>query len=295
GQWAGPVGAVAARIAGLRNVVYVAHCPAFYHSTSLWRVLRNYFAEIVPCRLAKRVVALSYGSWYGYLYRGWVPEGHLVEIKNGVDLRIVPTSEEAKAFREQNLKPVSDVHAVFVGRIDDQKRVDWLLEAWAEAIRIRPTAAPGWHLWIVGGGSSSGNEEEKVKKLALEMNLGENVHFVGQRRDSMLWIAAGDFVVMSSLYEGHALVPLEAMACSKAVVAFNTHGIEDSVIHEETGLLAMLGDTNELGNMIAKIAMDESLRRKMGQRGRKRCEELFRVEYSLKKYEFLYEELMQKG
>ncbi len=35
GQWAGPLGVPAAELAGVRCSVYIARCPAFYHSTNL--------------------------------------------------------------------------------------------------------------------------------------------------------------------------------------------------------------------------------------------------------------------
>ncbi len=291
GQWAGAVGAWAARLAGCDRVVYIAHCPAFYHSTSMLRAIRNYFAEKWPCQIARKVVALSEGNHYGYLYRGWVPEERLVLIHNGVEPDDIPGQEAIEKFRREKLVPNDGVHGVFVGRIDDQKRVDWLVRAWGAALSARGAGAPPWHLWIVGGGSGSGNREKEVTRLVGELGLGESVHFVGPSREANLWLGAADFVILSSLYEGHALVPLEAMSLSKPVVAFATDGVSDSVESEKTGLLAELGNVEDLGCQIARLANDGGLRDSMGAAGRRRLIDCFALERSLSRYGELYDEV----
>lgn len=272
GQWAGPIGAVAGRLARVRRSVYVAHCPAFYHSTTLMRAVRNYLAEIVPCRLADRVVVLSEGNHYGYLYRGWAPEENLVRIPNAVEEAVPGYGDDLRA-RER--WPETRVHAVFAGRLDDQKRVDWLLEAWSVATRRAGAAA---RLWIVGDGRERAALERQCERLQLP------AIFVGSRPDAREWIAASDFVVMSSLYEGHALVPLEAMAHGKPVAAFATDGVTDSVISEETGLLAPLGDVDALGEAMARLIDDGALREKLGGAGRVRAREVFPIESTLAAY-----------
>lgn len=279
GQWAGPVGGLAARAAGVRRAVYVAHCPAFYHSTTLVRVVRNYVAEKIPCRLADRVVVLSVGNHYGYLYRGWAPERNLVRIPNGIEELPSDTGDPLRAEEKWSS---DEVHAVFAGRLDDQKRVDWLLEAWAVAVRRAQAKA---RLWIVGDGRERGALE------ALSSRLDIPVVFVGARPDARRWIAAADFVAMSSLYEGHALVPLEAMACGKPVAAFATDGVTDSVVSGETGLLAPLGDIEALGVAMARLINDALLRQTLGRAGRTRAREVFPLSSTLQAYRDLLHDL----
>jgi glycosyltransferase involved in cell wall biosynthesis len=295
GQWAGALGAWAARLTGFSRVVYIAHCPAFYHSTNLLRSVRNYFAEKWPCQVARRVVALSEGSHYGYLYRGWAPEEALVLIHNGVNPGKQFGPEEVAEFRRSYLVPADGIHAVFVGRLDDQKRVDWLVRAWSEAMTQRADTDPPWHLWIVGGGSGSGNREAEVRQLVDRLGLQSTVHFMGHSKEADMWIGAADFLVLSSLYEGHALVPLEAMVKSKPVVAFHTDGITDSIENGVTGLLAELGNTCELGQMIARMARDPELRASCGAAGRQKLEEEFSLQKSLACYENVYREVAGKN
>jgi len=293
GQWAGPLGAWAARRAKIPHAIYVAHCPAFYHSTTLFRAIRNYIAEKIPCALCDRVVTLSDGSYYNYLYRGWAPENRLVEIRNGIDPSALPSAESVGDLRKRFSIQPGARHAVFVGRVDDQKRVDWLLEAWQAALRSRFASKSGpqrWHLWVVG----DGNERGKMVGLARRLALDDSVTFVGNQADGMAWIAASDLLVLSSLYEGHALVPLEAMACGKPVAAFFTDGVTDSVIDGETGLLAPLSDTQVLGDHIARLLSSPEECKRMGAAGHQRLLAGFPVSQTVARYAALIREVAGK-
>lgn len=284
GQWAGPLGALAAKLARVKHSVYIAHCPAFYHSTNLFRVVRNYLAEKIPCSVCTRVVSLSEGNYYNYLFRGWMPESHLVHIANGVDTASIPAP--AESFRcEHGFDPAAR-HCVYVGRLDDQKRPDWLMEAWAQA--RHENASSAWILWVVGDGV----ERPVCEMLAEKLEVAESVRFVGSQPEGLPWINAADVVVMTSLYEGHALVPLEAMACSRAVAAFSTDGITDSVQHGKTGFLCEIGDVSTLGQSIAWLLQNDAEREAFGRNGRRFVEEKFPLSKTIESYRSLLHGLL---
>lgn len=289
GQWAGPIGALAAKLAGVKHSIYIAHCPAFYHSTTLFRVIRNYIAEIIPCRSCQRVVTLSEGNYYNYLFRGWAPESHLVRIANGFDTTTALPDREA--FRQQNGFDPNTRHCVFVGRLDDQKRPDWLIEAWAGAQSLRHPSTPPWLLWIVGDGT----ERSSSEALARELGVAGSVKFAGYQPEGLPWINAADLVVMSSLYEGHALVPLEAMACSRAIVAFAADGVTDSVVHGKTGLLCEIGDTQALGLSIARLLQSDVERETFGRNGRQLVHEQFPLSKTVARYRTLLGQLFAQS
>lgn len=296
GQWAGPIGAIASQWAGVPCSIYIAHWPAFYHSSSHFRAIRNYIAERIPCARCDRVVTLSDGSYYNYLYRGWVAENRILKIHNGIDTNSHderPHSSKPSSppwIAEQGV-PSNNLsgspsayssNAVFVGRINDQKRVDWLLHAWKHT-----TPRQGWHLWIVG----DGKELHLCETLANQLGIRNSVSFVGNKSNAVDWIGAADLLVLSSLFEGHALVPLEAMACSKPVVAFATDGVSDSILHEQTGLLAPLGDTALLGSHIARLLANPEEARRMGKAGNEHLKTHFSIKKTITAYSQLLREL----
>jgi glycosyltransferase involved in cell wall biosynthesis len=106
--------------------------------------------------------------------------------------------------------------AVCSARLVPQKGQDVLLEAWESVERALPQA----HLVLVGDGP---------ERLALTRHAAglERVHFAGmqERARSWCWLAASDVVVCPSRYEGMSLVPLEAAALGRPVVASDVHGM----------------------------------------------------------------------
>lgn len=279
GQWAGPVGAAACRLAGVKRVLYIAHCPAFYHSNRPLRALRNYLAESLPLRWSHRTVVLSAGSWRNYMYRQWGPEDRLVLIPNGVDLSRRPGEGEVRKFRQDRGWKEEEFHAVFVGRLADQKRPDWMLSAW-EAFHRRASPRTGRAvLHLVG----EGPERRTLEIFTRQRGLADSVKFEGEQDSSLDWIAASDLVVMTSLFEGHALVPLEAMLCRRPILAMKVDGVEESVEDGCTGRLIPVGDVEKFAEALAELARNREARERMGAEAGRRAER-WNWENSLGKY-----------
>lgn len=280
GQWAGPIGTLAWRASGRPGrLVYLAHCSAFYHSTTLTRAIRNYLAEIIPCHSAHTVVALSHGSHYQYLFRGWVPESRLTLIHNGIDPQQTPAPEKIAHHRDDVGMSPDEVHVVFCGRLDPQKRPDWMLHAWA-GHRQQCSSSVKSRLWMIGDGPWA----HRVRLLRHELRLTDSVELVGPSDHGPLWIAAADLVILTSVFEGHALVPLEAMAASRPVLAMHCEGIDDSIVHQQTGLLVELGDIPSMASAITQLVSDSALRQKLGHQALTHVTKNFPLERTITAY-----------
>jgi glycosyltransferase involved in cell wall biosynthesis len=77
----------------------------------------------------------------------------------------------------------------------------------------------------------------------------------------------------SSLAEGFALPPAEAMACGCAVVSTDCGGIREYAEHEITALLSAPGDVEALASNLARLLEDEDLRLSLAQAGHRRIQE----------------------
>lgn len=107
---------------------------------------------------------------------------------------------------------------VCVGRLAHQKGQDRLLSAWPGVRRLVPDA----RLVLVGDGPLMAELADIARGL-------DDVHVVGPTDDPRRWYEAADVVAVPSRWEGMALVPLEAQAAGRSVVATRATGLAESV------------------------------------------------------------------
>jgi len=113
----------------------------------------------------------------------------------------------------------------------------------------------------------------------------DNEHFMA------LAYNAADVFVMPSLEEAFGQTALEAIACGKPVAAFAAGGIPEIVRHEQTGLLASVGDTEGLRDNIKRLLDDNILRQHCGETGVKIACRDFGFKVNATKYIDLYKNL----
>ncbi|MET7985319.1 MULTISPECIES: glycosyltransferase [unclassified Streptomyces] len=150
---------------------------------------------------------------------------------------------------------------VSVGRLTDQKGIDMLLDAWAEAAPLHPD----WRLRIFG----SGEDEEILRKQCTALGLDDSVDWMGRTSDVPGALRGGSVFVLSSRGEGFPLALMEAMATGLPCAAFDcAPGVHEIVRDGEDGLLATLGNTGELARRLDTLMSDRALRDSMGEAAR---------------------------
>ena len=133
---------------------------------------------------------------------------------------------------------------------------------------------PDVRFLIVGEGELEDALDKQIKQLALE----RNVFLTGFRSDALGLMKSFDLFAMSSVTEGLGSAALEAMACSRAVVATRAGGLPEAVVDGETGLLVPPHDDDALGEAILTLLHDPARRAEMGAAGRQRVIDYFSVE-----------------
>jgi glycosyltransferase involved in cell wall biosynthesis len=117
-----------------------------------------------------------------------------------------------------------------------------------------------------------------------------NIRITGwflQRENALKELDKIDVYLQTSLWEGLPIALLEAMAMKKPVLATNIIGNKDVVIPNETGFL--FDDINELTGYF-EILKEEKTRMALGEKGLKRCEDLFNQNKNFKELISLYEQ-----
>lgn len=188
--------------------------------------------------------------------------GRLVVVCNGVDTdRLRPT---APAPVRARLGFECGPLAVCVARLAPLKGQDMLLSAWPAVLAQVPDA----QLVFVGDGP-----QRRDLLTAHPIATDRSVHWIGHRDDPADYMLAADVVVVPSRAEGMALVPIEAMALGRSVVAFDAGGIRQSV--GDAGAVLPIGDIPALTREIVARLHDPGLCELEGKRGRVRAESYF--------------------
>lgn len=283
GQWGSFCGAVASWLAGIKRVIYYTQMPCFYTDWDFYRIARNRFVEKVCCSVATRVVSLSEAGRYQYLLRQLAPEEKLLHIPNGIDLAKLYLVADKTELRRQLGLPMDQPVVVSVGRLDDQKHVDWLVRAWPQVEAAIPTAS----LFIVGEGS----EREGLERLARAEGV-KNLHFVGRQPEAYRYFQAADLGVITSLFEGMPFSLLEGMACGCVMVGMAADGIAETIVNGETGFCVPVADVSALAEKIIYALSKEKQLEPMRQEARQRVEERYAMELVMAQQIGLVEELL---
>lgn len=210
----------------------------------------------------------------------------MVKIAPGIDVDHFSPSD-ASALR-QSLGLADKKVIVSVGRLVHRKGQDHLIESMPEILEVVPNA----HLLLVGQGPYRDYLQQLVTKNALE----DSVTFIGriQYADLPQYICVGDIFAMPSRsrlmgleVEGLGIVYLEASACGLPVLAGNSGGAPDAVLHNETGLVVDGTDNKQIAAAAIELLTKEDSARKMGVVGRQWIIDKWRWEIWSKDFEVL--------
>ena len=111
-----------------------------------------------------------------------------------------------------------------------------------------------------------------IKAQISALDLGDRVELrdVSYAEMPALYTSADVVVYPSIAPEPFGLVPVEAMAAGKPVIATRTGGIPESVLDGETGLLVAPNCPDALADALQHLFADPPLSRRMGKAGRRR-------------------------
>jgi glycosyltransferase involved in cell wall biosynthesis len=264
-------GLLAAAVAGVPAIVATQH--AFEEPTS--RIARA--KQMVIARTVDRYIAVSHGMARDL--RGAVA-GEVRVVHNGIDL-----SRYATRFRDRSPSDTAEASVtgpvvLTVARLTEAKGLNHLLEAVA--------LLPGILLLVVGDGADRSALELRAQQLGIE----RRVRFLGHRMDIPDLLRPVDVFVLPSLSEGLPLSILEAMAAAKPVVATAISGVNEVVVHGETGFLVPARDPDMLASAIRGLLADSELAARFGAAGRRRVEEHFSMGRMVSATERVYDEVL---
>jgi len=216
------------------------------------------------------VIAVSHSIKKELITRG-IPKQKIKVIHNGIFI-----NNEIKKIPKNSNNPT----IVSVGSLRLIKGHKFLILAIKEIIKEIPNVK----LLIIGDGPLKKN----LESLVIQLELNNNISFLGRRDDVLQIMSTSDLVVLPSLSEGISNVLLEAMLAKKPIVATKVGGNPEVVVNKKTGLLVEKENPSALAKAIIKLLKNPELRYKMGENGYKRVKTYFDINKTIAEYEKVY-------
>ena len=218
--------------------------------------------------------------------RGFPPD-RFYAIYNGIDFTPPPAQGERLPYL-RSLGVDADEDSVVVGiaaRLNPVKDMATLVRGYAAACRT----CPRLRLVIAG----EGPEREKLGALAQE--LGVNVTFAG-------WISGGmdqfysalDINALTSLSETFPYALTEGARFRLATVASAVGGIPDLIDSGVNGYLFQPGDWQTLGEHLAALGSNDTLRRQLGEKLYEKASSKFSIQKTVDTQLHIYQEILRR-
>lgn len=283
---AGILGRWAAKMAGIPIIVHTPHGHVFYGHFADFISRIFLVLEKITSPITDIIVALTEAERKDYInLRICVPD-NILTIHSGVEIdRYTYARVNIDEMKHSLGLNSRDLVVGTVGWLLPIKGPMYLLKAMEGVWQSHPDTS----LVYVG----KGDLEEELKKEAFRIGVSDRVTFLGWRDDVPEIMQLLDIFVLPSLNEGMGRVLVEAMAAGKAIVASDTGGIPDLIIHGHNGLLVPPEDSSRLAEAIITLLKDTHRRKEMGKNGTLLAKR-YSVESMVDKIDTLYEELLAK-
>lgn len=275
---------IAARLAGAKHIIGTFHVEPAYERGK--KSLVHRLTEYCSLRCLHKGIAVSKAVKYAWIKRTRIQDRKISVIYNGIDLKLFPSSENNNGLQEE-FGISGDERVICVpARLHPMKGHKILLDS----IKNHLKKDEKTKFLFIGDGPLRPQIEEDIQKNELH----HKIKLLGFRKDVRKIMAMSDLVVLPSIsLEALPYVLIEAMACSKPVVATNFSGIPEIVHDQVTGLLVPRHDPQSLANAIESILNDENKALQMGHEGRKRVEDLFTQERMIRETFKVYDTFLE--
>ncbi len=191
---------------------------------------------------------------------------------------------DARAIRDQ-IAPKGERVLIHVSNFRVVKRVPDAIKIFEIIRRQIPSK-----LLLVGDGPDRSNCE----RLCRDLNLDEDVKFLGKQAELVPLLSASDLFLMPSQSESFGLSALEAMACEVPVVSSSVGGLPELVVHGETGFIAEIGDIDRMSKYAIDLLTNQQKHALFAAASRRRAVNMFESEKIVEEYENYYNKVLRE-
>jgi L-malate glycosyltransferase len=206
------------------------------------------------------------------------------------EIEVIPNFIDLEKFKKQKkdhfkkaICPKGEMLIVHTSNFRKVKRVGDVIRIFANIHQELPAK-----LLLIGDGP----ERVRAEAQCRELNIGDDVRFLGKLEAVEEVLSVADLFIMPSEKESFGLAALEAMACEVPVISTNTGGLPELNIQGGTGFLSNVGDIEDMTKK-ALFVLDKDNLPRFKQNALNRAKE-FDITRILPLYESYYQQVMEK-
>jgi glycosyltransferase involved in cell wall biosynthesis len=207
--------------------------------------------------------------------------------QHGLDPQVLPLGYDAERFCADGPADAlhGDIPVLSVGSLVPVKGQAVLLEAFAAAL----AQVPGLHLNVIGKGELEPDLCREARKLGIDGSVTFHGHVEHDRLPACY--RGASFCVLSSYFESHGMVILEAAGCGCVTIGTNVGSMREFC---QADFLVQPGDAATLAKSIATVAMDAELRQSMSEAAFNKATAVYTLDQSVYALEDLYAQTIAK-
>lgn len=206
------------------------------------------------------------------------------------EIKVIPNFIDFNRFKKTNkdhfkkaIAPNGEKIITHISNFRKVKRVDDAVRSF-HIIRKQIPAK----LLLIGDGP----ERQNLECLCRELQLCDDIRFLGKQDAIEELLAISDLFIMPSSSESFGLSALEAMACEVPVISSNAGGLPEVNIHGKTGYLSNIGDVEDMAANALKILQTEEIHQQFRENALAQAQ-TFDIHNILPIYEEYYQQIIE--
>ncbi|HHY82867.1 MAG TPA: glycosyltransferase family 4 protein [Clostridiales bacterium] len=255
------------------SVLYTAHGFHFYKGAPIINQVLLYGMERLAARWTDGLITVN-NEDYISASKMRLRRNSAVYLIHGIGVDLskftLQNEEDKLKIRKEFGFSEKDFILFFAAELNYNKHQDLLIRV------VKRLKERGINVILLLAGE--GNKSEDYKRLVLELNLEENIIFLGYRHDVPRLIRMADIAVSSSRREGLPVNVMEAMATGLPLVVTNCRGNRDLVENGKNGYVVGINDVEGFAKAVEELYKPGELRKELGMKGY-----LFIQEFALEK------------
>lgn len=289
------LGRIAAKIAGVKRIVYTSHGLPFHDRASPKEYTLYSNVEKCAALLTDLILSQNHEDIATAKKLGLCPPEKIAYLGNGVDIdrfnraRLDP-DHQAQLRKSLGIPDTANLIIGTIGRLTRKKGSGYLIEATAKLV----SQFPNLHVLIIGGELSTDPEPfyKEITEGIRTLGIQNNVTLTGIRQDIPEILGLLDiFTLPTFTHEGLPRSIVEAMSMGLPVVATDIRGCREAVLHEKTGFIVPPQDSQKLAEALGKLLSNSEMRSAYGQAGRQRVEAEYDESFVFERLENFYRDL----